>query len=360
MINFAVAAAAMLLSPDQSAPASAQAHEDRECRDDDGVDRCDEARQRRVRDLFGVRSIEEHRDAGDQVRRVFYVDGYGRDLLAIAFVRAAGREPTLSVHFPRVEGEAGPEPLTAPLPEAVWSEVLARSTHFHRELIPEPLPQPADPTLQTIEICGHSWLYTAEASDPVSSEDDLPRIRRRTESACEDGLTRAFANEAQRIALPLLPHCARLEPDHYRNAADQLAACAILSGDRMAAAEVFNRSEAFRLARIGNPLHELRDIFFASATVDWAGQRNGAEGPLRFWIRMVGERGAHLFSSNVQGVSATRVRLTGELMRSFRNASDAGLQYELAPVEMIWRSDQVGEFLVESATVGRWQRQGGR
>ena len=30
-------------------------------------------------DAYGVRSIEAHGEAGDEVRRVFYVDGFGRE-----------------------------------------------------------------------------------------------------------------------------------------------------------------------------------------------------------------------------------------------------------------------------------------
>jgi len=51
-------------------PSAAQAQIERRCRDDSGAERCAEAQQQRMRELYGVRSIEEHRDAGDQVRRI--------------------------------------------------------------------------------------------------------------------------------------------------------------------------------------------------------------------------------------------------------------------------------------------------
>lgn len=81
-------AALLLLATMQG---EAQPRPDPNCRDDRGTDRCAETEQRRMRELYGVRSIEEHQAAGDQVRRIFYVDGYGRDLILIAFVRTSGR-----------------------------------------------------------------------------------------------------------------------------------------------------------------------------------------------------------------------------------------------------------------------------
>ena len=98
-----LATAALLLV----AAADAQAPETAGCADDRGVDRCAEAQQRRMRDLYGVRSIDKHQAAGDQVRRIFYVDGYGRDLILISLVRAPGHDPMLWVHYP---GEGGQRP----------------------------------------------------------------------------------------------------------------------------------------------------------------------------------------------------------------------------------------------------------
>ena len=105
-----------------------------DCHDDRLVDRCSAEQQRRVRELFGVGTIEAHRDAGDQVRRAFYVDGYGRDVVAIVFIRPKGGDPALSVHFPREENGRRPEPLRVPVPAAAWQEAIERSAHFDRAL----------------------------------------------------------------------------------------------------------------------------------------------------------------------------------------------------------------------------------
>lgn len=88
---------AMLVSTPEAAGQSRVAPE---CSDDNGVDRCSAEQHRRVLDLFGLNPIEEHVRAGDQVRRAFYVDGYGGDLLALSFVRAPGRDPRFTSTFP--------------------------------------------------------------------------------------------------------------------------------------------------------------------------------------------------------------------------------------------------------------------
>ena len=94
----------LLFAITAAAPVAAQRPVDRNCSDDRGVDRCSEEQQRRTRQLFSVRSIEEHGAAGDQVRRVFYVDGYGRDVVLIALVRAPGR--TRSSRFTSPDGRS--------------------------------------------------------------------------------------------------------------------------------------------------------------------------------------------------------------------------------------------------------------
>lgn len=94
-----------------ASPAAAQGRVPPGCSDDQGTDRCSAEEQRRVLELFGGKPIEEHARAGDQVRRSFYVDGYGRDLLAIVFIRAPGQDPTVQVHFPAQTGRSRTAPI---------------------------------------------------------------------------------------------------------------------------------------------------------------------------------------------------------------------------------------------------------
>jgi len=212
----------------------------RDCQDDQGTDRCAEAAQQRMRALYAVRSIEEHRAAGDQVWRIFYVDGYGRDVVLISFVRAAGHDPTMWVHFPSDQGASPSEPLQAPVPQPLWNEVRSRSENFERTFAPEPGRDPS-----AIRLCLHGWVYAVESVGRRLGRAEAP-VRRKVENACEDGPTAAYAQDIQRIALSLLPYCAALDPSHHRNPASTIAACRLLSGDRLAAAEVMNEASVFR------------------------------------------------------------------------------------------------------------------
>ena len=327
-----------------------QAEPDRNCRDDRGSDRCAEAVQRRTRELYGVSSIEEHRAAGDQVRRIFYVDGYGRDVVLIAFVRAPGRDPALWVHYPRREGEARPEPLQAPVPHSVWSDVLIRSSYFDRRLVPLP------PEANGIRICMHSWVYTAEATDPARSQLEPATIRRTTQDTCGDGLAHAYAFELQREALALIPHCARLDPQQHRNPASQLAVCRMLSGDRIAAADVLNRLGALRRIDGSSNSAPVAGTFGYDAVIDWNGERNeGPNSAASFWVRKIGE--AHVpnfYPESVEGLSGTRVRVRGRLHRSVEAGREQNSTANVARVEMIWVFGLIQQFEVESATVGPW------
>ena len=321
-----------------------------DCRDDRGSDRCATAAQAKMRALYGLPSIEEHQRAGDQVRRVMYVDGYGRDVVAISFVRAPGREPIASVYFPRREGEAAMEPLRAAVPNGVWEDILRRSGLFDRTL--EPLAK-AEP-----EICLHSWVFVVEANDPGRANYTPPALRRKTEDACSNGLARAYA-EVERAALPLFPHCARLDPDQHRNEATQLAACRILRGDRMAAAEVMNRANELRFVRGVEDRQRIASLFAHSVTIDWQGERASA-GMLdaaALWARKLGEAPANLFISDIQGLAADRARLTGFFSRAVNDGNETPTKYFTAPVELVWVFGSAQEWEVERATVGAWKRE---
>jgi hypothetical protein len=51
-----------------------------DCRDDSGLDRCDPENQRVMRSLYGAPAIEELAASGAEIRRAFFVDGYGKDV----------------------------------------------------------------------------------------------------------------------------------------------------------------------------------------------------------------------------------------------------------------------------------------
>ena len=349
-----LAALALAMSAAQSLPVD-------DCRDDRGTDRCAAEAQERVRTLFGVQPIEAHRDAGDQIYRAFYVDGYGRDVVAISFLRRPGHDPELLVHLPRWEGQARPEPLRAMVPQNVWDDVARRSAHFDRELVSRFPRAESESTLteddEVITLCLHSWVYTIESVEDSNAPSPQPVIRRRTEDACNGGLTGAFARELDRAAVSLLPPCARLDPAQHRNAATLLAACGWLGGDRMAAAEVRNRAHELRWVENVHDVSLLARLFHSDSVIDWNGERIAGFGGTeraRFWVQKAMENEARtLFFDEIQGENARRVRLTGFFERWPDGPNDSEL-LERAPVEMIWtrRSSRDDAFFIESATVG--------
>jgi hypothetical protein len=302
-----------------------------------------------VRTLFGLRPIEEHLTAGDEVRRAYYIDGYGKDVVAIEFIRPSGEAPALRVHFPPVKGKAPAKPLAAAVDDATWRALLRRSALFDRALVPR-AEKPFGPD-DTITLCVHPWVYTVEASDPAQLPDEPARVRQRTESACDRGLVDAFAIEAAKMAVPLLPACARLDLEQHRNEIALLGACGLLTGDRLAAAEAMNEANHFRyLGGRDADLGAIQASFpFSGATIDWAGEPGPERDLAAFWIRKLRETGASaLFIEEVDGESATRVRVRAALERW---AGEDARRRERAPVEQIW-AQEGQRWMIERAAVG--------
>ncbi len=323
---------------------------DRNCTDDRGRDRCAAAAQQEMRALYGVPPIEELAAAGAEVRRIFYVDGYGRDTVLIAFVRAPGSDPTLRVHYPRHAREERPEPLQAPVPSGVWNEVIERGTHFHRRFAA----QAGEPDGAML-MCLHSSVFVAEAAERGSAAQPA-RIRRKTEDACEGGPAEIYAGDLQRIALDLIPHCAALDTGQHRNAAAALDACRILRGDRLAAAEALNKADGFRFYEEPADAERFRYLFADQTAIDWAGRPYRGRGwdAHQFWAAQIGSGRAHMFWDRADGLSADRVRLTGSMTRYSRVQDDQNTRTEVAAVEQTWILDHNRQWKVERAVIGPW------
>lgn len=318
-----------------------------DCRDDDGRDRCASDEQAKARALFGVKAIEVHAAARDTIRRVFYVDGYGRDLIVISAVRARGRSPELRVDFPssdhRISG-----PLTVPLPLALWRDIDARTT----SLPWTPPPPPSDPKGEQ-SICLHGWVYALEAA--------TPGVRRVTEDGCRRGLGQDFASWLADATVPLFPHCAALDKKKHRNSATLLRSCGILSGrDRMAAARAMNGVDAFRGIGGERDAARLAPYFAPAVAIDWAGDRPEPADAARFWSARMGPGDgsvAHLYVDRMEGLAFNRVRLIGKISRSTNTPRGRWTGSEQATVEQLWVRQPDGVFRIERASVGPWQPQ---
>jgi hypothetical protein len=343
--------AALLLASVPLAPTAGQTAPEVRCTDDDGTDRCAEAEQRRMRASYGVPSIEEHRARGEEVRRVFYVDGYGRDVVLIAFVRVPGRDPELMVHWPMQAGGTRREPMRAPVPQPVWDETVQRAAHFDRSFDA----RAEDPS----PLCLHASVHVVEAAEPNRFRGHELAVRRKTESACGGGPATLYAQEVQRLAVGLLPHCAALDPERYRNPAMMLSGCYRLHGDRLAAAEVMNRAEPFSEAAGAGGATRIAGLFGHAARIDWAGDRYSGPGYRAgaFWAGKLErtQEGNTLFDiERAEGLTAHRVRLTGSMSRPTDTPQGTATGLETATVEQIWVRDVNGVMAVEQATVGPW------
>ncbi|MDP8912565.1 MAG: hypothetical protein M3N39_03180 [Pseudomonadota bacterium] len=324
-----------------SSVAAAQTRPDRHCLDDTGVNRCAEKQQRDQRQRYDAQAIEVHAARGEQVRRVFYVDGYGSDLALISFVRAPGRDIELEVRTPRAPG-AGVRTLTAAVPLSHWQEVIASSRQFDRALVPRPSAVP--------NLCMHSWVYTAEASDPPLNGQTRPSIRRAVEDACQDGLVQPFALGLAQHALDLLPPCRVITPEQHRNAVAILAACTRLSGDRIAAAQVMN---ALRTMGFGNHpelTREMRAGFGHRVRFNINGQVTEHDwgGAAPFWLQQRQALGAWFIPESYHGERSDRVLVRGHLWRSAKGQQPA----QRAPMEIVMGWEPAQMFLIQEIKVG--------
>ena len=213
----------------QAAPPS-----DRSCTDDNGRDVCAATERADLLQRLGMASAEDEAAAGVEAYRAFFVDGYGRDLSALAFERRPGSGPVSVVY-----GFDGAR-LEAPVSAAVWAEVVFESRFADRQLA-EPVPEPA-PGLPppAPALCLHAWNLGVEMTNSPASRWETQPVRRRFESACNGALTTRFAFFIAEQALKAQPHCQALDESQQRNAVTTLGTCLTLRGDRIAAGQVFD------------------------------------------------------------------------------------------------------------------------
>jgi hypothetical protein len=328
------------------APAAAQRWPDERCIEEPNLAPCLQSRADDLARSYGVQPIEAHRDAGDEVLRIFYVKNGDRALISL--VRAPGRDPMAYVYFPRLEGGPAPPPMQAPIPQQVWDEILFRAAYADRSLVPVPPPESDSQT-----ICLHPWNYVFEASIPATPALGIrARIRRHSINSCDDAPLLQFAADLQRLALPLFPACEALRAELFGNAVQRLERCTRLSGDRLSAAEIMNLAHAFEI--MGGS-ETLSDLFASDAAIHWDGRRRATndDQPAAFWRARVAEDRVNGFSIEAaDGGPEGRVRLTGHLYRDQPGTNDGTVAR--ASFEQLWVTNWSGR-QVASVVVGPWE-----
>lgn len=308
------------------------------CNDDQGQNRCDEAVQKQMLARYRLQPIELQ--SNEILRRVFFVDGYGADTIALEFVRAPERSPVVKVYFPSEAGEPDIAPLEAPLTASKWSDVIDLSRDFDRDFTK--VPEAKGGTDEVI-VCLHGWVYWAESSDP--GKESRSKVGR----ACDHPPMETFAWMAAKIAISAFPHCDLLVRSFARNDAKLLRGCSRLSGDKLAAAEVFNRAEGFRfIDRPGG----IDDLGYFDLALDFQGTKMSGDKAKEFWAEQVaGKRSTNFYYTSIHGLSEDRVIVRGELVR---DSDTNGIVYERADVTMEWVADG-GLFNLKLVTVGPFQ-----
>ena len=309
------------------------------CRDDDGNNRCSTAVQKKMRAAYRLSPIESYAKA--QVRRIFFVDGYGNDTVALEFVRAAGRDPVVRAHFPIVPGEPDVSPLEKELTLSQWSDVLALSRDFDKQFIQPKINEDAD----SISVCIHSWVYWGEAIDPGKKPRSV------VDNACNDPPVETFAWQAAKMAIAAFPHCDLLDRTLGRNETALLASCSGLAGDRLAAARVFNDSKGFRFLddKEGGKLAEFSDY---EMKLDLQGTTYAGKDALAAWDSFFADGKTYYFWDEALGLNAETVKVAGRVVR--RGTKDDGSDNQRADVTMTWEEDG-SQFEIASITVGAFR-----
>jgi hypothetical protein len=227
-----------LLMAGQAAPLP-----DRDCLDDNLVDRCAESSRADTREKLGMVAISDEAGTGAEIYRAYFVDGYGQDMPSVSFERRPGQGPVVVVY-----GQGG-EKISAPVSAGIWRKVQAESVLADRQILdPATSVDSSGRTVaRQLPICLHSWVQTVEMANTWPETWRAVPVRVRTEDSCGGALTTRFAHQLAELAVEAVPHCDVLDETQQRNRVTQLATCLALKGDRMAAAELRNARLSFGL-----------------------------------------------------------------------------------------------------------------
>jgi hypothetical protein len=339
-----------------------------DCFDDNLTDRCAAAEQARVRELLGMTSIEDEAAAGVEVYRVFFVDGYGRDMPTVSFERRPNEAPKVVIYG--VEGRRR----TSPVSMETW-EMVTRRSRFAEAPPPSPPPPPSSPRaaasgeeIDEVVICLHSWVTTFEAT---MAHDGRSMIRRRTEDGCHGGLTMAYAFEAAALAVSSLPACERLTRDNHRNDVARLQACLILEGDSIAAAELFNEKDDRPRTLWNKPVttEAWREWlgFGHAARIEWAGEafaepqgyydsRPGRPDLPQFLVQRATVLSPFdVYPARYIGESANRARIEGQMRYSIGDP-ETSRSYMVADYSQVWMRTRGDAWRLDFWTVGTFTR----
>ena len=327
--------------------------QDRSCQDDNGRDRCAGEAIDAQNQLYDLPSIATMANAGSYVRRAIFVDGYGNEVAAVSFVRAAGQEPRVEVRLPRA-GTNAPRTISAAVSEEVWHRAIAQGSFFDRDLVPLPS---AD---GNISVCLHSWVTRVESADPprqsrniIAHRIEPAVIRSRTQNSCNGDLQTHYAFELAAIAMDALPNCTLIAQESERNSVTRLRTCASLDGDRVTAAHASNMFRRLRTLVYDNRINDdWREAFSENAQiiVDGNPLAQGQASYVAFARWLEPYRLARLYGDGVIGRDADTAEANGSLL-VHRKDGDGNRSGEIAAVTMRW-TQRAGGMVIERIEIG--------
>ena len=206
-----------------------------------------------------------------------------------------------------------------------WEDVLTLSRDFDKTFVKV---KSGDP--DAIVMCIHPWVYLVEGIDP----GDKPRSK--VEDACDDPPMETFVWPAAKLARSIFPHCDLLDRSLGRNDATLLVTCSGLTGDKIAAARVFNDAKGFRFLddKQGGKLKGVSDY---EITLDVSGRKSAKQEAHDLWDQQFADGSTTFNYYSVHGLDAKTVRVNGELWR--RGNLDDDADDQVADVEMMWAED---------------------
>ena len=322
------------------------------CEDESRLTECYTLHQEEILAPFGLQSAEAHLAAGEEMYRAMFRDGYGRLMVAVAAARRPGSSPVLELYLPDAsEGGAGAPAFSTPLQASDWTHVRDSAGLFDRILQPAP-PPPAPPGEGQITVCAHSWLFVVESTNPHPDGREA-RLRRRAESACDDGVTGQYAMSLAALAVRVLPPCSAIIASRLPSDPHKLGVCGRFDGDRLAAAEVFPLFEELGGAHSVEGAATIGGLFDRDSTIDWAGQTiaPGTAGG-DAWLDASARAGGHFVYLGATGDNRRQVRLRA-VLRRWEPAPNGEGVWMHAPAEFLWKRRDSGQWVIDQVTVGR-------
>ena len=210
------------------APVAAESAMATKCAYYDPRPHCSEKEREARRKIFGLPTLEKIQrrtmrggEASELIVATVMVKQRGG--LALVLQRDRGGTPIVEIHsMPVSSRPADYQPIKAVIPEAIWALALSKGNALD-------LVYDTDEVL----VCGAN--FSVEIMDKVGN------VRAPDGDSCGGEPRGVYFDFLAEAALQQLPHCAALMPSISDWVPEKLVACFDLRGDKMIAAELYNR-----------------------------------------------------------------------------------------------------------------------